>query len=126
MLTFPVSNRRMTGQNNKPKKNMNEATDTQTTNDKAVGSTGLFGVAWQPITSAPKDGTRFLMAGIWHGSKDTTVITLMWWGTKYGDVCGELAWQVGWGNQVDQIGCLPTHWMPLPVPPNVKDQATAE
>ena len=63
---------------------------------------------WQPISTAPKDGTRVLLSahdwrepvigsfrpdtGPWyHGDEETDL--------PYGE-------------------CKPTHWMPLPAPPN--------
>lgn len=56
--------------------------------------------AWQPIETAPRDGTCILacMTG-------DTIKTIAWdrW---------ESCWEAGFGNAV-----FPTHWMPLPPPP---------
>jgi hypothetical protein len=71
---------------------------------------------WQPIETAPKDGTPILVAdaksvevGVWQEeTEDDTecgVVTIPgfdagWWGSE---------WQPG--------GKQPTHWMPMPDPP---------
>ena len=70
---------------------------------------------WQPIETAPKDGTQILLCqenwGPWVG----------WWGTHDG---GRDDW---WFldpsvDSRDKLNCWlltsgPTHWMPLPEPP---------
>ena len=57
---------------------------------------------WQPIETAPKDGTDILTYAKFGG------ISVRYWGE--GDDEG-MAWQ-------PRIrGCFPTHWMPLPNPP---------
>ncbi len=78
--------------------------------------------AWQPIETAPKDGTRILMAdgklftaGRWAKS--------IWtpggrWSTDYPIAFLEddeetVNHDGGFDNEVDH----PTHWMPLPEPP---------
>jgi hypothetical protein len=57
----------------------------------------LAGRTWQPIETAPKDGTRILL---WCGSKAHTFVGQWsrgsWVGAKYH---------------------TPTHWIPLPAPP---------
>lgn len=56
---------------------------------------------WQPIETAPKDGTWVLAA---HASSGDMFI-VCWRG-------------IGWIN--DDMGeCWPTHWQPLPEPPAV-------
>lgn len=56
-------------------------------------------MSWQPIDTAPKDGTEFL--GWFPGS------TVMIWWMGQGGVWGNDFWE----------GEAPTHWMPLPEPP---------
>ena len=56
-------------------------------------------VGWQPIASAPKDGTEFLA---WHPD---TRMGLTFWN-------GSTKWY-SYHMPEDQ----PTHWMPLPLPP---------
>lgn len=61
---------------------------------------------WQPIETAPKDGTRILM---FHPRDDGDVnIRMAWWVV---DRFGGHGWSFpSWSG--------PTHWMPLPEPPN--------
>ena len=62
---------------------------------------------WKPIETAPKDGTRILLAtndyvfeGYWH---------------QYSPHCDGW-WKV---SDIENLGntIYPTHWMPLPEPP---------
>jgi len=61
---------------------------------------------WQPIETAPKDGTRVLLVE----AEQPTGVSTGWWT------------MAGWRDFGD-IGCSgladysPTHWMPLPAPP---------
>ena len=61
---------------------------------------------WQPIETAPKDGTKSL------GFADGEMATVEWielgayWSLV---ICGAFAESGEW---------WPTHWMPLPAPPN--------
>ena len=70
----------------------------------------LAGGGWHPIVSAPRDGTRIL--AIRHGHSIPAVIAWNVWNDGWGD-----------GPQPDEVMpvrmCVhqPTHWMPLPVPP---------
>jgi hypothetical protein len=62
---------------------------------------------WQPISTAPKDGTRILVYG---PAKN---------GDHYMDVCG---WPANWSGKwpvayMDYATGEPTHWTPLPEPP---------
>ena len=70
---------------------------------------------WQPIETAPKDGTRVLLAGIYggigigfYGPKYST------YGVNYGDAWG---YGTNWSNT---FGVEPTHWTPLPNPPETE------
>lgn len=62
---------------------------------------------WQPIETAPKDGTEVL--GVVAGSLGTASVTCM--------VEGE--WQCSDFDEYEYVSCTwePTHWMPLPPPP---------
>lgn len=68
---------------------------------------------WQPIESAPRDGTRIL---VWDGYTQFVA----WWGerslwSRQADawVYGECGGEYNSLPEVDQ----PTHWMPLPEEP---------
>lgn len=60
---------------------------------------------WQPIETAPKDGSRLLAysKGWDHEQKDQEIA---WWNES----SGLFRWQSG-------TIVKPTHWMPLPSPP---------
>lgn len=66
---------------------------------------------WQPIETAPKDGTRFL--AFWPSTNppnvNSTIVTT-WWGMY--------TWETAFITAGDDD--LPTHWMPLPSPPEGK------
>ena len=84
---------------------------------------------WQPIETAPKDGTAIL---VWFDFATVSIVHIAWYRSaeeweNSGQYCG-------WGTFKDWIGwwCYPehsitqkklegptnpTHWMPLPEPP---------
>jgi hypothetical protein len=66
---------------------------------------------WQPIETAPKDGTLFLGFYKSHGGV-TGYVKETWWGPLKSK---NQEWLLR-GLQVDPINQL-THWMPLPEPP---------
>lgn len=78
---------------------------------------------WQPIDTAPKDGTRFLA----YSSTSGKLFVCRWeerplkgghW-TVYLD--GEDGWIYHLGKDPQWLVVKPvTHWMPLPEPPNEK------
>jgi hypothetical protein len=61
-------------------------------------------VEWQPIESAPRDGTRILT---WcpQSTDFTRKLNINWF--KDGV----------WQKNANSLGHVPTHWMPLPAPP---------
>lgn len=62
---------------------------------------------WQPIDTAPKDGTPVLLwpgAEIWAGQ---TTPAVGWWAEYFGWIC----------SSAGASGEVATHWMPLPTPP---------
>ena len=63
--------------------------------------------AWQPIETAPRDGTRFLAFERWNADYQ---IYECWWGEDFGNWEG---WRDAWDSEPE-----PTHWMPLPKPPS--------
>ncbi len=88
-------------------------------------------MTWQPIETAPRDGTTCLL---W-----TTIERRVWWMTidrdDYDDQPQPIVgrwWRDGWvsdagytpyGDSTDMDSCelRPTHWMPLPDPPKESD-----
>jgi hypothetical protein len=65
--------------------------------------------AWQPIETAPKDGTNILL---WWPMQFHCALTGHW-ANKWNPWIG---WKVsGWSH--DMFKTEPTHWMPLPNPP---------
>jgi hypothetical protein len=72
---------------------------------------------WQPITTAPADGSPILV-----GAEGVTP-DLAWWAAS--------VWFTGWccgGQRADMYGpdFTPTHWMPLPSPPSPALAPTAD
>lgn len=68
--------------------------------------------SWQPISTAPRDGTWFLAQGDGRGlSGDFENCTFVC--TWEDDLGGYTGWQSVPGDYPAQ----PTHWMPLPNPP---------
>jgi len=59
---------------------------------------------WQPIETAPKDGTEVLLLGRWFSQ--ARIVNGLW---NSGDAMHMPHWMGG----IHQ----PTHWMPLPAPP---------
>jgi len=76
---------------------------------------------WQPIETAPKDGTMVSLYGICAGEingiapEPTGPHTGAWCGGK-SDYAGDDWWSLDEG-ECYAIWCKPTHWMPLPEPP---------
>ena len=68
---------------------------------------------WRQIATAPRDGTPILvwdpsMASYnWPGEPDDSRYAIGYWRTVWGG---------GWGNR-NTARPAPTHWMPLPEPP---------
>lgn len=62
---------------------------------------------WRDIATAPKDGTKILAGCL---QSDTFKYFLTWWNKRW-DI-----W-VGEGDERYGIDFKPTHWQPLPPPP---------
>lgn len=58
---------------------------------------------WQPIETAPKDGSRVLLFGKERGFLDARAFVGAWLNERW---------------MGPQIVAIPTHWMPLPTPPS--------
>lgn len=68
---------------------------------------------WQPIETAPKDGTQFLGIRM-GGHNDPTFFLIEGLHMKY-------ATHQTWNGAGGQYGIRLTHWMPLPNPPERQD-----
>lgn len=70
---------------------------------------------WQPIETAPKDGTPVLL--YFNGWDRPTARPTVYVGTWTTDFDGDGEWYIDWGDLTQyHIGPM-THWMPLPPPP---------
>lgn len=82
---------------------------------------------WQPIETAPKDGTDILVYSANEGQ------AVAWWDAEFGfDYVGPKltykligAWTAGTATGVgtldgEYLALEPTHWMRLPAPPEVQ------
>jgi hypothetical protein len=67
---------------------------------------------WQPIETAPKDGTRILVFAKWMGGSERAVV---WWGPDARDNFSDGIWHAGFATTY--VPEVVTHWMPLPEPP---------
>lgn len=81
---------------------------------------------WQPIEAAPKDGTFILLAGGATSEDDymergvkTDRPVVAFYDSGDGDVDGGYWWMCFWDGEWRTSYENPTHWMPLPEPPNV-------
>ncbi len=79
---------------------------------------------WQPIETAPKDGTDILvMCDIWPGTKSgraeecDSINTYVagWWEDDEGGGGAWICYMAATLNP--ECPVEPTHWMPLPLPP---------
>lgn len=71
---------------------------------------------WQPIESAPKDGTWILtiISGLWAGGTPYLPAVVRW-EKRYGE--GWLSVEQEDNGEGPMHEFMPTHWMPLPAPP---------
>lgn len=78
---------------------------------------------WQPIESAPKDGTRILAYD--PEGLDSPVYAVVRWYTYEGEVFEEagdglyrkVIYETSWWDGASYTPFHATHWMPLPSPP---------
>lgn len=62
-------------------------------------------MSWQPIDTAPKDGTPILCYRPEVGFSPETGIDVLWWDMG------------AWMYNAEPVISQPTHWMPLPAAP---------
>ena len=77
---------------------------------------------WQPIETAPKDGTLVIAA--WDAETDPSpeveriwIVTAAYWMEGFDGSVEEPAYPHAWMQADECIPVEPTHWMPLPEPP---------
>lgn len=68
---------------------------------------------WQPIETAPKDGTAILVCFSPHYETNGFLPIAVRWRTFHPNAEGKETFRDHAGHKVDRI----THWMPLPPPP---------
>lgn len=83
----------------------------QSVASKAAWDARRASTTWQPISTAPKDGTPILL---FTDSLDAPFEIGSWIEADPTDADGLV------GTWCDS-GATPTHWMPLPKPPSVED-----
>ena len=72
---------------------------------------------WQPIETAPKDGTKILLGGTQYPNTEQDITRIgRWYHTGY-SVPDNGTFILDVGNNTRIEGTFPTHWMPLPEPP---------
>lgn len=72
-------------------------------------------MTWQPIESAPKDGTRVLVCAISKNRISVYLPQVAFFGTYHPNAKGKQCWRAA------NMGIIinPTHWMPLPEQPTL-------
>lgn len=88
-----------------------------------------YGAQWQPIETAPKDGTHVLVGTFPAQPGQVTIATAHWFDSRaYGAKSGGAGWALSVnfdGDHSDHGVQAPTHWMPLPAPPGSAPLANA-
>jgi len=81
-------------------------------------------MTWQPIETAPKDGTWVLLSGgaveyDWDGKTKPAMVVGQYTHWRDGVTAEEGWWQFAWydGGFYGEYEA-PTHWQPLPAPPD--------
>jgi hypothetical protein len=102
--------------------------------ERSIMPEGL--VNWQPIETAPKDGSKILVYlacapsqrewDAWHIYLERYTIGF-WLHDKWKSIetkdCGTMGSdETGWMEDIVPIDIEPTHWMPLPEPPTERNK----
>ena len=81
---------------------------------RALIEAGFWVARWEPIETAPKDGTRMLLHQP-QVPEDSDPVTVGAWLPAYEDP--------GWLMETGEVWLCPTHWTPLPPSPPEADNA---
>jgi hypothetical protein len=76
---------------------------------------------WQPIDTAPKDGT--IVLGYFDNDDETFFMSEIMWIKSDEWFIGSASAPLGpsqWFSLLRQGIVIPTHWMPLPAPPKME------
>lgn len=78
---------------------------------------------WQPIETAPKDGTAILAYNPMIGAYSTAYTTRFVPDKPYGGgfPCGYWPNGTPGSDNFGRWDCQPTHWLPLPPPPTLEE-----
>lgn len=75
-------------------------------------------MTWQPIESAPKDGTFILVVGISYNDPSRGhYFDVVCWREEENEFCSETDGSYRTEDSGWETRCFLTHWMPLPEPP---------
>lgn len=80
--------------------------------------------AWQPIETAPRDGSRIILhsyLGVGEGYFVTRGEMLVEHYAEADQIGGEYFWPKGWYGSDDEEFKYPTKWQPLPQPPKTEE-----
>jgi hypothetical protein len=80
---------------------------------------------WQPISTAPKDGSGILAVLVWKDDGEFYDVQTIRWQDTWGEwvPSAVLIHMENTGDPSDDV--TPTHWMPLPEPPRATDSPSA-
>ena len=73
---------------------------------------------WRPIETAPQDGTPILAWNAEYGARETRSITYTPGSPGFAEGLTDRWWQWDEPKNNWSLKWQPTHWMPLPEPPN--------
>lgn len=81
---------------------------------RALAERGVFVAEWQPIETAPKDGTYVLLAGPSGYTTTPIRVEIGHWDAEFSP---HQPWVTYSNDSFTDSGDAPTHWMPLPQEP---------